>query len=185
VRATGLHFARVGADDCIVTANPAMRHLLGERNALSQCLTEASRADLTRARAARAGGPLLLQLMTPEGEPQSMRCWFSNLPDGFVLVAEPSWKEQRQLEQLLHELNNELATLQREAASQRAELEQSYWHMQKISEVLPICLRCNKVKDGTSWEEASKFLSKYSRFLSHGYCEPCGEAVQAEAEGAP
>ena len=178
----GLHFARVGADDRIVTANAAMRHLLGERQVLSQCLTEASRADLSRARATRSGGPLLLQLMTAAGEPQSLRCWFSNLPEGFVLLAEPSWREQRQLEHLLHELNNELATLQREAARQRAELEQSYWHMRKISEVLPICLRCHKVKDGASWEEASKFLAKYSRFLSHGYCEPCGEAVMAELD---
>lgn len=178
----GLHFARVGADDRVVTANAAMRHLLGERTVLSQCLTEASRADLSRARATRSGGPLLLQLMTAAGEPQSLRCWFSNLPEGFVLLAEPSWREQRQLEHLLHELNNELATLQREAARQRAELEQSYWHMRKISEVLPICLRCHKVKDGASWEEASKFLAKYSRFLSHGYCEPCGEAVLAELD---
>lgn len=178
----GLHFARVDAEGRVVTANAAMRHLLGDRDSLAQCLNEASRADLTRAREARQGGPLSLQLTTPEAEPVSLRCWFSNLPDGFVLLAEPSWREQRQLERLLHELNNELATLQREAARQRAELEQSYWQMRKISEVLPICLRCHKVKDGASWEEASHFLSKYSRFLSHGYCEPCGEAVMAELE---
>lgn len=53
-------------------------------------------------------------------------------------------------------------------------LDQSFWHLRKIQEVLPICMECGKVKTTeTSWEDVVSYLKKNTMFLSHGYCPEC------------
>ena len=58
------------------------------------------------------------------------------------------------------------------------QLDQSFWHLRKIQEVLPICMECGKVKTSeSSWDEVVDFLKKHSMFLSHGYCPECAKKV--------
>lgn len=178
----GLFVATLDAEGRVLEANPAMRALVvGDELRL----TEASRAALEAALRAPPEEATLLQVLGPDGAPLSLRCWVAREGDGHVLVGEPPWGEHQRLARLLFELNNELSVLQREASRRHAELEHSHWHLRKISEVLPICLGCRKVKDGVTWEEASHFLHTHSRFLSHGYCERCrAEALAREASEA-
>ena len=86
----------------------------------------------------------------------------------------------------LIELQGELAVAAREQARQartlaeaKRDLEESHWHLEKISEVLPICLRCRRIKTGGRWEAFTDYLLEHSDFLSHGYCPSCaGTAVE-------
>jgi response regulator RpfG family c-di-GMP phosphodiesterase len=58
------------------------------------------------------------------------------------------------------------------------ELKNSYWHLRKIQEILPICMSCGKVKTAESkWEDVVDFLKKNSLFLSHGYCPACEDKI--------
>jgi hypothetical protein len=94
------------------------------------------------------------------------------------------------------EMNNELAVLAREHAARNKELTAAkrelekalheintlYWHIRKIREVLPMCLKCGKVQSGeTQWEAVAEFMIQRFPFLSHGYCSDC--ASQELAEG--
>lgn len=57
-------------------------------------------------------------------------------------------------------------------------LDTSFWHLRKIQEVLPICMRCGKVKTAdATWEDVLNFLKNNSKFLSHGYCPDCGKEI--------
>ena len=95
----------------------------------------------------------------------------------------------------LEDLNNRLAVEVRESARKGKELERvnvklqqaldeldnMYWHLRKIQEVLPICLQCGKVKTGDgSWQTLMDYLKANSHFLSHGYCPDCYAQVIAE-----
>ena len=61
------------------------------------------------------------------------------------------------------------------------EIDNMYWHLRKIQEVLPICLECGKVKTGEgSWQTVVDYLKSNSQFLSHGYCPECYERTVAE-----
>jgi hypothetical protein len=186
----GAHLLVLDARREVVEANPTMRALLDGEGRLR--LTEASHAALEReagALAAQASGepltppsppPFLLQVLGPGDEPVSLVCWLAREGERLVLVGEPPWGEHRRLERLMAEVNDELSALHREVERQRDELERTHWHLRKVSQVLPICLGCRKVRDGVTWEEASRFLDKHARFLSHGYCERCGAKAEAE-----
>ena len=91
--------------------------------------------------------------------------------------------------------NNELATLARERARRQRELERtrrelqatldelrtSYWHLQKIQEVLPLCMSCGRVKtDAARWQSVAEYLKDNEIFLSHGYCPSCAELYARE-----
>jgi DNA-binding NtrC family response regulator len=59
------------------------------------------------------------------------------------------------------------------------QLQNSFWHLRKIQEVLPICMSCGKVKtNDSSWEDVVQYLKKNALFLSHGYCPECAEKVK-------
>lgn len=54
------------------------------------------------------------------------------------------------------------------------QLDKSYWHLEKIQEVLPICMGCGNVKsEALRWEPVLDYLKANSTFLSHGYCPDC------------
>jgi response regulator RpfG family c-di-GMP phosphodiesterase len=104
-------------------------------------------------------------------------------------------QENRQLIQQLAQLNQTVSdseaqmetlaeahsTLESDNLTLKAaydQLDQSFWHLRKIQEVLPICMECGKVKTtDTSWEDVVSYLKKNTRFLSHGYCPECAEQV--------
>jgi response regulator RpfG family c-di-GMP phosphodiesterase len=61
------------------------------------------------------------------------------------------------------------------------QLQNSFWHLRKIQEVLPICMGCGKVKtDEASWEDVVDYLKSNALFLSHGYCPECAEKMNRE-----
>lgn len=58
-------------------------------------------------------------------------------------------------------------------------LDKSFWRLRKIQEVLPICMKCGKVKTTeSSWEDVLTFLKNNSMFLSHGYCPECHKKLK-------
>lgn len=60
------------------------------------------------------------------------------------------------------------------------QLNDSFWHLRKIQEVLPICMECGKVKgEAASWEPVVDYLKQHALFLSHGYCPACEIAALA------
>lgn len=83
---------------------------------------------------------------------------------------------------LVESLENVQSVLQREnqvLKTAHEQLENSFWHLKKIQEVLPICMECGKVKTAdSSWEDVVDFLKKHSLFLSHGYCPECYEKIK-------
>lgn len=146
-------------------------------------------------RARRAGGRFLI-------EP---------LREGHALVGEVMLDEQQALLEQLQAMNADLAVLTRENARRTAELEaahrelaaahraldaghsavaaayhqlrDTHWHLQKIAEVLPMCVACRKVETGAEvWETVESYLARSSTFLSHGYCTSCAARVTAELD---
>ncbi|MFN7147495.1 MAG: hypothetical protein ACK4YP_27255, partial [Myxococcota bacterium] len=137
---------------------------------------------------------VLLHFQHGESGVLTLRCDVLRLPDGFVLVGEPSWDRHQALERELTAVVNDFEVLERASAAQarelgraRAELqasldelERSHWHIRKISEFLPICVSCSKVRaENAGWEPLVDYLRRNTLFLSHGYCPTCAEAVLA------
>lgn len=139
----------------------------------------------------------LLNFVDVNTSPFSLECTVSALPSGFSLLGEPVIKPERLLSNELLQLNNQVSVLARESARQKKELartnaqleialkdlQTSYWHIQKIQEVLPICMECGKVKNAQArWEDVTKYLSKHFPMFSHGYCPECFERVMNNLE---
>jgi len=62
------------------------------------------------------------------------------------------------------------------------ELKQSHWHLDKVAEVLPVCMECGKIKTGDAhWETIAKYFHDNDLMLSHGYCPSCYEVALAKA----
>lgn len=62
-------------------------------------------------------------------------------------------------------------------------LQNSFWHLRKIQEVLPICLVCNKVKTvGSNWQDLVDFMKQNTSFLSHGYCPECFDKLRTRLD---
>lgn len=134
----------------------------------------------------------LINFVAPDGTRRTLAAWIAVQSDGMFIIGEPDIQRDSPLEAELLAVNSEFATLLREnerktkaleAARRKLEeaakeLQDSYWHIRKIHEVLPICMGCGKVKTETSkWEDVVAFLKNHTRFLSHGYCPPCGQEV--------
>lgn len=75
-------------------------------------------------------------------------------------------------------------SLSEEVATLRAALEDlqnSWWHLRKMGDVLPFCMGCNKVKSaGAAWEELANYFRSNTAFLSHGYCPECAAKLEDE-----
>ena len=148
----------------------------------------------------------LINLVNASGSPFTLQCRMDTQRGHALIVAEcAEGPDDRLRDELLH-TNNQLAVLarEREAARQALErardelaqlneeqavtlkaLESSYWHIERIHELLPICMDCGEVKsaDG-SWQHLREFLMANAKnpFLSHGYCPECQARVLAEIE---
>lgn len=78
-------------------------------------------------------------------------------------------------------------TKELEAAKQRleesiAETASSYWMLERVADVLPLCMECGKVREGREWGSVLDYLKRNSQFLSHGYCPECARDF-VEREG--
>lgn len=109
-------------------------------------------------------------------------------------------KERRRLVQELERLNQEiflasetilslenqgmeLVSTNQTLEQALANLQNSFWHLRKIQEVLPICLGCSKVKTvDSNWQELVDFMKQNTSFLSHGYCPECFEKLRARLD---
>jgi PAS domain-containing protein len=185
----------------IAAANGAFRHHVGLPadeligSPLSGLLTA---PDAERLAGWLADGPpaepVRVNFVSASGSPFSLRCIVGG-EDGLRIVGEPEVDGDRSAAEELMLLNNELATLARERARRERELEQtraelettleelrtSYWHLQKIQEVLPLCMKCGRVKTAEAeWQPVVDYLKENEIFLSHGYCPNCAETVERE-----
>ena len=62
-------------------------------------------------------------------------------------------------------------------------LDDSFQALNKIRQVLHICIECGKVKtSGSSWEEVINYLKKKSQSITHAYCPECYESALAKAK---
>lgn len=124
---------------------------------------------------------LLLNFAGAQELPFTLSCHVLADRSRLLLVGEPLVGEERELQVQLLRLGNELATSlrenergRRELLAAREELDRGYWHLRRISEVLPFCMSCHQVLGGEAgWEDVVSYLRKNSDFLSHGYCPRC------------
>jgi hypothetical protein len=113
-------------------------------------------------------------------------------------VGEPDVEEDRGVADQFLRLNNELSVVARESARRSrelaatrldleralSELESSYWHLRKIQENVPLCMRCGKIKTGDAqWQSLVDYLWSNVIFVSHGYCPTCVHTVMPEGSG--
>ena len=148
----------------------------------------------------------LLNMVNASGSPFTLQCRVDAQRRYALIVAECAEGPDDRLRDELLRTNNQLAVLarEREAARHALErardalaqlneeqavtleaLESSYWHIQRIHELLPICMDCGQVKsaDG-SWQHLREFLmaNAMNPFLSHGYCPDCYARVLADTD---
>ncbi len=136
-----------------------------------------------------------LNFVGASSAPFTLDCLVAREGGGWRIVGEPDGRGDHSVVEELMQLNNEFATMARERARRERELERtrqrlqaalddletSYWHLKKIQEVLPLCMRCGKVKTTEAeWQSVVEYLKANKIFLSHGYCPPCSEAVMAD-----
>lgn len=132
-----------------------------------------------------------------EGSPFTLRCLLERDDGRLRLAGEPEAEDGRAATEEMMRLNNELATMARERARRQRELERvrvelektlkelqtSYWHLQKIQEVLPVCVGCGKVKtDEAEWQSVVDYLAANEIFLSHGYCPACLDSFERDID---
>lgn len=91
-------------------------------------------------------------------------------------------KRATELAERLHARTEELEAAKRHLEESIAETAASHWMLEKVADVLPICMDCGKVRTGRQWDSVLDFLKRNARFLSHGYCPECA-ARFLEREG--
>jgi heme-degrading monooxygenase HmoA len=161
-------------------------------------LSESSRAALVAlldSGERRAAAPAALAFDSPSGASFTLECQLDIQPAAFALIGCVGEQRTQAYMETLENLNNQLAVEIRESARKGKELERvngrlqqaldeldnMYWHLRKIQEVLPICLHCGKVKTGDgTWQTVVDYLKANSQFLSHGYCPDCYAQALAE-----
>lgn len=136
--------------------------------------------------------PAFVYLITRWSDPAPLRDWQAARPvqpeHEQVLRRRAAILDGVDAQHGLAALTNELAVSLRENARVKAalestleELEQTHWHIKKLSEVLPICMGCGLVNaEERGWQEAVQFLKERAPFLSHGYCPDCAARRRAD-----
>lgn len=127
--------------------------------------------------------------------PYTLCCVFGKTEAGLQIIGEPDRRADEASASQLAALNNELAVLSREHARRGkdlqhandrlqaalADLETSYWHLRRVQEVLPICMKCGDLKtEEHKWQSVTDYFREHEIFMSHGYCPECFETVIAE-----
>lgn len=205
-RSRTLIWARFSRDGTLLAVNEALERLIGspatdlEGASIFGILAEHDR-EWIRERLGAADpssqDPRLANFVSPSHAVHTLRCQIFLHGDAVVLVGEPYVDEDRAMADQLLELNNELSVLSRENARRNreleaarskleetlAELEDSHWHLRKIQEHIPLCMRCGKMKTGEAeWASLVDYLRSNKVFVSHGYCPVCAEKVLAQVD---
>lgn len=200
-----IEYIEIDADGSILRTNASFaRHVgvpaadLPGRNAAA-FLTEADTDRIGRWSAGDAVPPerCMLNFVNRANQPYTLQCVVQRRSDRLVVIGERDSETSQDVAAHMFQINNEYATLTREIARKsrdlarvNAELERtladlttSYWHLQKIQEVLPVCMSCGQVKgDGSRWEPVVEYLKTNDIFLSHGYCPPCFDRVMTDMD---
>lgn len=192
-----------GEDGTVLAANAAFAEHVGgsaEEVAGRSIYDHLTAPDVERVERWLTGGtpptePVRLNFVGEEGAAYTLRCLVDRTGEGLRLLGEPEAGRDLKASDDLMRLNNELATMAREEVRRQRELERtrrkledaldelrkSYWHLQKIQEVLPLCMRCGKVKtDEAHWQTVVEYMQENEIFLSHGYCPSCSDVVLRE-----
>jgi quinol monooxygenase YgiN len=205
-RSREVHFLAASKEGIIQTGNTALGTRLQKKTDeilgrnINEFLTDASVTFLLQ----KVENPeqireesFLLNFVDANLHPFTLECLLDVRPDGFVIIGSPPSDKEQALQEELIAINNQLIVLMRESARQgkalkkaHAELEkahkdlrESHWHLKKIQEVLPICMMCEKVKtEEGKWDDFIKYFKKNAYFLSHGYCDDCGEKAMEQVE---
>jgi PAS domain-containing protein len=197
---SSIAYLEIGADGAVLHANETFCRRVGvareevEEREVATLLT-APDARTVLAWAAGAAPPadaVLLNFVGPEDAPFTLRCVVGRRGDRLVVVGEPDWEGEHAAAEKLLRLNNAFATMARELARKTRELERaraelattlaelkaSHWHLQKIQEVLPVCMACGKVKGvAARWESVAEYLRSNEILVSHGFCPECHAAA--------
>lgn len=203
-------FVVAGGDGRIQAANPAFVRRAGGGaddvvgRSLYAYLTAAdgTRVERWLTAGAAPADPLRLNFVGVDGTPYTLRCVVDHGEGSLRVAGELEEDSERNAAGELMRLNNELATMARERVRRQRELERtqqelkdaleklqsSFWHLQKMQEVLPLCMRCGKVKtDEARWQTLVEYLKENEILLSHAYCPTCTDVVVQEhgVEDAP
>jgi PAS domain-containing protein len=197
---------RVSGSGTIVRANPAAgratgtpaAELAGRRIAEFLAQDDGERMERWLVSGVPSSSELvLLNFVSGDHQVQTLQCRLFAEGTDLIVAGEPDIEEDRELSEDLLRLNNELAVLSRESARRSreleaararladtlAELESSYWHLRKIQEYLPVCMRCGNLKTGEAqWESVVDYLRSHEVFVSHGYCPTCAKVLERELE---
>jgi PAS domain S-box-containing protein len=206
-RSRVLIWARISRDGTIRAVNEALARRTGIPTTelvgtpIFRILTEDDKDRLReRMEAAESSSPesFLANFVSLRHEVHTQWCRIFLQGDDLLLVGEPDVEEDRAVAEELLRLNNELSVLSRESARRSRELEvarselektlieleTSHWHLRKIQENLPLCMRCGKMETGEArWESLLDYLRSNEIFVSHGYCPVCAEKVLAGEDG--
>lgn len=190
--------------------NPAVSRRLGRteeelRNLQLRTLLAEDEAEriLRVATGTDADKPRLVNFVDAEQAPITLSCRLYPEGDTVHIVGTDLVGERDQLEEKLLSLSQEMVVLGREEARRSRELEamkeklqetleeleNSYWHLKKVQEVIPLCMFCGRIRDyESSWEEVAEYLKKNSILVSHGLCPECqiehyGEELEEGASG--
>lgn len=81
-------------------------------------------------------------------------------------------------------LERSRATLYRQLDEERRRLESALGDVRTLSDMLPMCAWCRKVRDDDGfWSQIEEYLDKQTGTrVSHGLCPECSERLQAESE---
>lgn len=193
----------VDEDGRVVTANPAFRKhvglegVKGPYGSIDELLLD---PGILRFQTWIRDGelptdPVRMTFRDHRGAPYAMSCLLQRRDGRLQVIAEPDTAGEQGAADRMVQLNNELVTIARERARQKREMERtrdklsaaledlrnSYWHLQKIQEVLPLCMRCGRVKTSeATWQSVIDYLKENAIFLSHGYCPGCSREVEKE-----
>ncbi len=65
-------------------------------------------------------------------------------------------------------------------------LNKSFWHLQKLRDLLPTCLTCGKVEVAPGkWQNLLDFFKENSLFLTHTYCPACAREFMKDMDDEP
>jgi hypothetical protein len=185
----------VAFDGTVTSLNDAARLLFGgdaagyAGAAISRFLVAADAARLAELLEHRpADEAITLNVGAGPAVPRTLHCLAYALPDRLLLLGYERRDPAERLERSLIGLNNELTAALRDQAKTKAalrrasadlaqaldDLKRSHWLIERIQDLLPVCMECGRVKttDG-AWQDVISFLKTRSSFLSHGYCPDC------------
>ena len=202
-----LEFIALDGNGLVTAANPGFARGIGIP--LDQLIGQSATRllalpDSERVRAWNQGsaplpaGRTAINFLRGGESPYTLSCLVEREENGaLAILGEPDASDDRRATDQLMQVTNEMATLARENTRRRRELEEtqreltaaleelrtSYWHLQKIQEVIPICMQCGRVKaDAANWQTLVQYLMSNQIFLSHGYCPDCAERVMREID---